>query len=100
MKKNELDPQQFHTLVEGGTEMPFSGEYNDHYQKGIYVCGWCNNPLYTSEDKFSTHIAAGQHLMMRFQDRLHGNCVQVKSIQKFYVRIAAGTWVMYLTVNI
>lgn len=52
MQKNNLTPQQKMILVDKGTEAPFSGTYDDFYQKGTYVCGWCNNPLYTSESKF------------------------------------------------
>lgn len=52
MKKNDLTPQQYNVLVEHGTEMPFSGEYDKHFESGIYVCGWCNNPLYKSDSKF------------------------------------------------
>lgn len=52
MKKNDLTPKQYNILVERGTEMPFSGEYDNHYEKGTYVCGWCNTPLYTSDSKF------------------------------------------------
>lgn len=55
MNKNDLTPQQHHVMVEKGTEMPFSGEYDSHYEKGTYVCGWCNNPLYASESKFDAH---------------------------------------------
>ncbi len=52
MKKNDLTPEQYRILAEHGTEMPFSGEYDNHYEKGAYVCGWCNNPLYKSDSKF------------------------------------------------
>lgn len=55
MKKNNLTPQQYNVLANRDTEMPFSGEYDNHYDKGTYVCGWCNNPLYKSEDKFDAH---------------------------------------------
>jgi peptide methionine sulfoxide reductase msrA/msrB len=39
-------------LFEKGTEPPFSGEYTDHFEKGIYVCRNCGIPLYNSSDKF------------------------------------------------
>jgi len=39
-------------LFEKGTEPPFSGEYTDHFEKGIYVCRNCGIPLYNSCDKF------------------------------------------------
>ncbi len=55
MIKNDLTSEQYDVLAKGDTEMPFSGKYDNHYQQGIYLCGWCNNPLYTSEDKFDAH---------------------------------------------
>jgi len=50
--KIKLSPQQFKVLREKGTERPFTGEFDDHFEKGIYNCGGCGNPLYTSESKF------------------------------------------------
>lgn len=52
MTKNTLTPEQEHVLVLKGTEAPFSGKYDNFYEKGTYICGWCNNPLYQSETKF------------------------------------------------
>lgn len=52
MKKNDLSPQQYRVMVQHGCEMPFSGEYDQKFEKGMYVCGWCNAPLYTSSSKF------------------------------------------------
>ena len=34
--------------------MPFTGEYNDHYAAGVYVCKRCDTQLYRSETKFSS----------------------------------------------
>ncbi len=36
------------------TEPPFSGQYTDHKDQGVYVCKNCETPLYTSEDKFNS----------------------------------------------
>lgn len=52
MEKNILTEEQERVLKYKGTEAPFSGAYDDHYEKGTYVCGWCNAPLYKSENKF------------------------------------------------
>jgi len=52
--KNQLDEQSYRILIEKGTEYPFTGEYNDHFEKGIYCCKGCGTPLYHSENKFDS----------------------------------------------
>jgi peptide-methionine (R)-S-oxide reductase len=52
--KNQLDEQSYRILIEKGTEYPFTGEYNDHFEKGIYCCKGCGSPLYRSENKFDS----------------------------------------------
>ena len=53
MKKwNRLTKEEEEVIVEKGTEAPFSGEYDDFWQKGVYVCRRCGSPLFRSENKF------------------------------------------------
>ena len=37
-----------------GTEAPFTGEYNDFFEPGIFVCRACKAPLYESNSKFNS----------------------------------------------
>ena len=37
-----------------GTEPPFSGQYHDCKDKGIYKCVCCGNSLFTSDTKFNS----------------------------------------------
>ena len=54
-KYNELTPEE-RTVIEGkGTEYPFTGEYDDFYETGIYLCRKCDAELYKSDDKFDAH---------------------------------------------
>ena len=52
--KNLLDEESYSILREKGTEYPFTGEYNDHFEKGIYCCKGCGTTLYRSENKFDS----------------------------------------------
>lgn len=54
MKLNKLKPEEELVIVGKETELPFSGEYDDTFEKGVYVCRRCENSLYTSEAKFQS----------------------------------------------
>ena len=52
--KRQLTPEQYEICRNKGTERPFSGEYNDCKEKGIYKCVCCGNELFSSETKFES----------------------------------------------
>ena len=52
MSYNKLTSQQEDVILEKGTEVPFSGEYDDFYKDGVFICRRCNAPLFSSESKF------------------------------------------------
>jgi len=49
---NKLSPEEERVIVHKGTEPPFTGEYDDFYEQGNYVCRRCNQPLFSSKSKF------------------------------------------------
>jgi peptide-methionine (R)-S-oxide reductase len=53
--RKQLTPQEYFVLREKGTERPYTGEYNVHFEKGTYTCKGCNAPLFTSDSKFEGH---------------------------------------------
>ncbi|NLJ40211.1 MAG: peptide-methionine (R)-S-oxide reductase MsrB [Clostridiales bacterium] len=50
--KEKLSREAYHVMREKGTERPFTGKYNDHYDKGKYYCAACHNLLFDSDTKF------------------------------------------------
>lgn len=49
-----LSKEEYRVLREKGTEAPFSGEYDDFYEEGIYICRGCGSHLFSSKDKFKS----------------------------------------------
>lgn len=49
-----LTPEQYHVMREKGTERAFAGQLVNNHDDGIYHCGACNAPLFTSETKFES----------------------------------------------
>jgi len=48
-----LTPEQFRVTQENGTERPRTGEYDDHFEPGIYVDIVSGEPLFASSSKFN-----------------------------------------------
>lgn len=48
----ELSDEQYRVTRKAGTEAPFSGEYCDHFDEGIYHCLCCGHALFDSASKF------------------------------------------------
>ncbi|HEX5624572.1 MAG TPA: methionine-R-sulfoxide reductase [Saprospiraceae bacterium] len=51
---NPLNEEEQRIILYKGTELPFSGTFNKHYESGVYVCRQCEAPLYRSESKFDS----------------------------------------------
>ena len=49
---NKLTPEEAYVILDKGTEAPFSGEYDDFYEDGTFVCRRCNAPLFSAQSKF------------------------------------------------
>lgn len=77
--REELSGEQYRVLRQKGTERPFTGEYNDFYEKGNYHCAACRHLLFTSESKFKSgcgwpsfsDIAEEKNIVLK-RDTSHG----------------------------
>ena len=52
---NSLTAEERQVIEHKGTERPFTGEYDNFYEEGSYLCRKCDAELYRSIDKFDAH---------------------------------------------
>jgi len=71
-KYNALTEQQHDVLINKATDRPFTGDYYDKTDNGLYICRQCNNPLYRSADKFESHCG-----WPSFDDEIKGAVTRV-----------------------
>ncbi len=50
----KLNKEEERVIIDKGTEMPFTGQYCDNFEEGVYVCKRCGAPLYESKMKFKS----------------------------------------------
>lgn len=55
MEYKELTKEEERIIIHKGTEPPFSGKYEEHYEKGTYTCKRCGASLFRSDNKFDAH---------------------------------------------
>ena len=53
-KYRDLTPEEEYVIVKKGTERPFTGKFDDFYERGNYHCKQCDALLYHSVDKFKS----------------------------------------------
>ncbi len=77
--RKRLSPEQYAVLREAGTERPFSGEYVDTDEDGLYHCAACGNPLFDGRAKYHSGTgwpsfteAVSPDAVEIVEDRSHG----------------------------
>lgn len=49
-----LSNSEYRILRDRGTELPYVNEYYDQKTEGVYYCGACGQPVFTSETKYGS----------------------------------------------
>ncbi len=87
MKKDEeLSSELREVAREGGIEAPFSGEYWNNHEKGVYKCAVCGTELFSSDTKFDsgtgwpsfTEPANLEHIELKEDNKLGMSRTEVK----------------------
>lgn len=69
--RGRLTPLQYHVTQEKGTERPFTGEYEAHWQPGTYHCIVCGTDLFESAKKFDAGCGWPSFWLPLAGDRIH-----------------------------
>ena len=70
-----LTDEEYRILREKGTERPFTGKYDGHFEDGEYVCAGCGETLYTSQTKYNSGCG-----WPAFSDGIEGKIDESKDI--------------------
>lgn len=72
-KFRELTSDEAYVIQRKGTERPYSGEYYQHSEPGVYACKQCDNHLYRSDSKFDAQCG-----WPSFDDEIEGAVKRVR----------------------
>lgn len=68
--KDKLTPMQYFVTQEKGTERPFTGEYWNHFEPGVYVCVCCGKELFESDTKFHSGCGWPSFFDSKFEENI------------------------------
>ncbi len=81
----ELTPEERRVIIEKGTERPFTGEYDMHFEDGAYLCRQCGAKLFESDSKF--HSGCG---WPSFDDEVSGAVTKLPDPDGMRTEIVCG----------
>lgn len=82
----KLTAEETRVIINKGTEYPYTGEYNDFKDKGIFHCKQCNTPLFQSTDKFNSGSG-----WPSFDDAIDNNVKEIPDADGMRTEIVCNT---------
>ncbi len=82
---NKLTKEESRVIINKGTEAPFTGEFMDHVEKGIYLCRQCDAELYESNAKFHSNCG-----WPSFDEEIPGNVKRIRDADGRRVEIVCA----------
>tara|TARA_B100001250_G_scaffold402424_1_gene415546 strand:+ start:286 stop:660 length:375 start_codon:yes stop_codon:yes gene_type:complete len=79
---DHLTDEEKSILCKKGTETPFTGEYNDFYNDGVYVCKACGLKLFDSVSKFKSNCG-----WPSFDDAIEGTVIKKRDASLGRIRV-------------
>jgi peptide methionine sulfoxide reductase msrA/msrB len=71
----KLTAEEERVIVYKGTEPPFTGKYNDFFEKGLYLCKRCGKALFESSSKFKSECG-----WPSFDEQIPGAVISQKDV--------------------
>ena len=72
MKFKKLTLEEKEVIINKGTEAPFTGIYDNHFENGTYACKQCESPLFKSDNKFKSNCG-----WPSFDDAIQGAITEI-----------------------
>lgn len=69
--RERLSPLEFHVLREKGTELPYTGEYDKHFEQGVYHCTGCDQALFESDTKYHSGCGWPAFWSPKLENNIH-----------------------------
>ena len=69
--RDKLTEAQYNVCRCSATEAPFTGEYWDHHEQGVYRCVVCDTPLFASDAKFDSGTGWPSYFQPISLERIH-----------------------------
>jgi peptide methionine sulfoxide reductase msrA/msrB len=83
--KRPLTAEEERVIAHKGTEAPFSGKYDQHFEAGEYACRRCDAILYRSQDKFDARCG-----WPSFDDEVPGAIIRIPDANEPWLEVACA----------